>query len=102
MDERTAALLKDQAEGILNNRKTAIAAWSNTRGEIDTGKAEDEKDGAGSLEDQSPDHVIFETNGNCQPHRVVLRLAGEDAKSDGLPITVTRSGKVIIGEPEDE
>ena len=102
VDERTAALLKDQAEGILNNRKTAIAAWSNTRGEIDTGKAEDEKDGAGSLEDQSPDHVIFETNGNCQPHRVILRMAGEDAKSDGLPVTVTRSGKVIIGEPEDE
>ena len=102
VDERTAALLKDQAEGILNNRKTAIAAWSNTRGEIDTGKTEDEKDGAGSLEDQSPDHVIFETNGNCQPHRVILRMAGEDAKSDGLPVTVTRSGKVIIGEPEDE
>ena len=102
VDDRTAALLKDQAEGILNNRKTAIAAWSNTRGEIDTGKAEDEKDDAGGQEDQSPNHVIFETNGNCQPHRVILRLAGEDAKSDGLPITVTRSGKVIIGEPEDE
>ena len=102
VDDRTAALLKDQAEGILNNRKTAIAAWSNTRGEIDTGKTEDEKDDAGSLSDKSPDHVIFETNGNCQPHRVTLRLAGEDAKSEGLPITVTRSGKVIIGEPEDE
>ena len=102
VDDRTAALLKDQAEGILNNRKTAIAAWSNTRGEIDTGKTDDEKGDAGSLADKSPDHVIFETNGNCQPHRVILRLAGEDAKSDGLPITVTRSGKVIIGEPEDE
>jgi len=102
VDDRTAALLKDQAEGILSNRKTAIAAWSNTRGEIDTGKTEDEKDNAGSLEEQSPDHVIFETNGNCQPHRVILRLAGEDVKSDGLPITVTRSGKVIIGEPEDK
>ncbi len=102
VDERTAALLKDQAEGILNNRKTAIAAWSNTRGEIDTGQGEDKKDDAGSQADKSPDHVIFETNGNCQPHRVILRLAGEDAKSDGLPITVTRSGKVIIGEPEDE
>ena len=102
VDERTAALLKDQAEGILNNRKTAIAAWSNTRGEIDTGKTDDEKGDAGSQADKSPDHVIFETNGNCQPHRVILRLAGEDAKSDGLPITVTRSGKVIIGEPEDE
>ena len=102
VDERTAALLKDQAEGILNNRKTAIAAWSNTHGEIDTGKTDDEKGDAGNQADKSPDHVIFETNGNCQPHRVILRLAGEDAKSDGLPITVTRSGKVIIGEPEDE
>ena len=102
VDERTAALLKDQAEGILNNRKTAIAAWSNTRGEIDTGTAGDEKDDEGNQEVQSPDHVIFETNGNCQPHRVILRMAGEDAKSDGLPITVTRSGKVSIGEPEDE
>jgi prepilin-type N-terminal cleavage/methylation domain-containing protein len=102
VDERTAALLKDQAEGILNNRKAAITAWSNTRGEIDTGKTEDEKDGAGSLSDKSPDHVIFETNGNCQPHRVVLRMEGEDAKSDGLTITVTRSGKVIIGDPEDK
>ena len=102
VDDRTAALLKDQAEGILNNRKTAIAAWSNTRGEIDTGKTDDEKCDAGSQADKSPDHVIFETNGNCQPHRVILRLAGEDARSDGLPITVTRSGKVIIGEPEDE
>ena len=102
VDERTAALLKDQAEGILNNRKTAIAAWSNTPGEIDTGTAGDEKDDEGNQEVQSPDHVIFETNGNCQPHRVVLRMEGEDAKSDGLTITVTRSGKVIIGEPEDE
>ena len=102
VDERTAALLKDQAEGILNNRKTAIAAWSNTRGEIDTGTAGDEKDDEGNQEVQSPDHVIFETNGNCQPHRVTLRMAGEDGKSEGLPITVTRSGKVIIGEPEDE
>ena len=102
VDDRTAALLKDQAEGILNNRKTAIAAWSNTLGYIDTSKAEDEKDDTGSVADQPPGHVIFETNGNCQPHRVTLRLAGEDAKSEGLPITVTRSGKVIIGEPEDE
>ena len=102
VDDRTSALLKDQAEGILNNRKTANAAWSNTLGYIDTSKAEDEKDDTESVADQPPGHVIFETNGNCQPHRVILRLAGEDAKSEGLPITVTRSGKVIIGEPEDE
>ena len=64
--------------------------------------AANDKDGKDSVEEKAPDHVIFETNGNCQPHRVVLRMEGEDAKSDGLTITVTRSGKVTIGEPEDE
>ncbi len=102
VDERTAIMLKDQAEGILNNRTAAIKAWSNVRGEIDTGK-DGEKDGKDddSAQDSSPDHVIFETNGNCQPHRVTLRMAGEDAKSDGLAITVSRSGKVTIGDPEE-
>ena len=102
VDDHTAALLKDQAEGILNNRKTAIAAWSNTRGEIDTGSAKDEKNESESLSDRTPTHVIFETNGNCQPHRVVLRMQGENANSDGLTITVSRTGKVVIGDPEEK
>ena len=102
VDDRTATMLRDQAEGILNNRKTAIAAWSNTRGEIDTKSVDDDKDEKKAVEEKAPDHVIFETNGNCQPHRVVLRMAGEGAKSEGLAITVSRSGKVTIGDPEDE
>ncbi len=102
VDDRTALLLRDQAEGILNNRKTAIAAWSNTSGEIDTQGSDKDKDDKNATEEKPPDHVIFETNGNCQPHRVVLRMEGEDAKSDGLVITVSRSGKVIIGDPEDK
>ena len=102
VDDRTAALLRDQAEGILNNRKTAIAAWSNTRGEIDTQGTADDKDGKEAEAEKAPDHVIFETNGNCQPHRVVLRMEGEDAKSDGLTITVSRTGKVVIGDLEEQ
>ena len=99
VDDRTAAQLRDQAEGILNNRKTTLTAWSNTSGEIDIKGKDDENI---SVQEKPPDHVNFETNGNCQPHRVVLRMEGEDAKSDGLTITVSRSGKVKIGEPEDE
>ena len=102
VDDRTATMLRDQAEGILNNRKTAIAAWSNTRGEIDTNGSDDDKDGKKGVEEKAPDHVIFETNGNCQPHRVVLRMAGENANAEGLAITVSRSGKVTIGDPEDK
>ncbi len=103
VDDRTAALLKDQAEGILNNRKTAIAAWSNTSGEIEIkGKGGTDEDEDGAVQGKSPDHVIFETNGNCQAHRVVLRMAGEDGKSDGLTITVSRTGKITIGDPEEK
>ena len=102
VDDRTALLLRDQAEGILNNRKTAIAAWSNTRGEIDTEGLEDGKNDKNAVAEKVPDHVIFETNGNCQPHRIVLRMARENAKSEGLTITVSRSGKVVIGDPEEK
>lgn len=100
VDERTANSLREQAEGILNNRTAAIKAWSNTSGEIDTGK--DGEAGKETVDAKPPDHVIFETNGNCQPHRLVLRSQGEDAKSDGLTITVSRSGKVIIGDVEED
>ena len=102
VDDRTATILRDQAEGMLNNRKTAIAAWSNTRGEIDPQGTYDDKDDKNSGTEKPPDHVIFETNGNCQPHRIVLRMKGEDGKSDGLTITVSRTGKVTIGDPEEE
>ena len=102
VDERTAGQLKEQAEGLLNNRVAAIKAWSSARGEIDTGDGSDKDGKDGEPPETPPDHVIFETNGNCQPHRVTLRMAGEDGKSDGLKITVTRTGKVTIGEPEEE
>ena len=102
LDDRTAAMLKSQAEGILNNRKAAITAWSNISGEIDVKGGSAEKEEKGTVAERSPDHVIFETNGNCQPHRVVLRMAGEDGKSDGLAITVSRTGKVVIGDGEED
>jgi len=98
VDERTANSLREQAEGILRNRTTAIKAWSSMSGEIDTDKDEDQV----AKDPKTPEHVIFETNGNCQPHRIVLRAEGEDVKSDGLVINVTRTGKVIVGEVDEK
>ena len=102
VDERTAGQLKEQAEGLLNNRITAIKAWSSLHGEIETEDGKDKDGKEDGTPEKEPDHVIFETNGNCQPHRVTLRMAADDGKTDGLKITVSRTGKVTIGEPEEE
>lgn len=101
VDERTANSLRDKAEGILRNRTSAIKAWSSASGNIDTDKVGKEDD-EHPTDTKQPEHVIFETNGNCQPHRLVVRSEGEDEKSEGLVINVTRTGKVIIGEVEDK
>ncbi|MCQ2392070.1 MAG: type II secretion system GspH family protein [Kiritimatiellae bacterium] len=99
LDDRSTNDLREQAQGLLNNRVTAVKAWSNTSGEIDTAEEQepDRKD-----TESEPAHVIFETNGTCQPHRVILRMRGEDGKEEGLVITVSRSAKVIIGDADNE
>ncbi len=96
VDERTAGNLRAQAEGILNNRTVAIKAWSNTHGELDAAGEEPR-----TSDVKEPEHVIFETNGNCQPHRIVLRSAGAGPETPGLTITVSRTGKVTVGELEE-
>ena len=100
VDEKTVRSLHDKAQGLLNNRTTAIKAWSNVRGEIDTsGKDDaDEKKEA----EKEPDHVLFATNGNCQPHRVTLRMVGEEGQDEGFVITVSRSGKLTVGDAEEK
>lgn len=99
VDDRTAASLKEQAQGLLRNRSTAIKAWSSQSGRIDTDAKEEAQ-----MPEKDPDHVIFETNGSCQPHRVTLRTAADEDKpgAEGLVITVSRSGKVVVGESEEE
>lgn len=51
---------------------------------------------------EPPVSVTYETNGNVNPHRVTVRLAGEAADSDGFVISISRSGKATVGDAEDE
>jgi prepilin-type N-terminal cleavage/methylation domain-containing protein len=51
---------------------------------------------------EPPVSVTYETNGNVNPHRVIVRLEGESEMSEGFAINVSRSGKVTVGEDEEE
>lgn len=104
VDEKQAAALRERAQGILNNREAAIRAWSSKLGEINGGEEKGKDDKPVEVEGE-PQHVIFTTNGRCQPHRVTLRPVGENGKfsqDDGFVITISRSAKVAIGETEEE
>ena len=48
--------------------------------------------------------VIYETNGNCAPYRVILFAAaeGDEEGPELMTVHVSRSGKVTIGDEEDE
>lgn len=49
-----------------------------------------------------PVSVTYETNGNVNPHRVTVRLAGEADDSEGFAISISRSGKATVGDAEEE
>mgnify|MGYP002673813942 FL=1 len=62
----------------------------------------DAADGESAEEDQEPPvSVTYETNGNVNPHRVTVRLAGEAADSEGFVINISRSGKATVGDAEE-
>ena len=48
--------------------------------------------------------MIYETNGNCAPYRVILFAAaeGDEEGPELMTVHVSRSGKVTIGDEEDE
>ena len=102
LDAATTTQLRSEAEGLLAKRRPAGAAWSNTSGEIDLGADDDEKKPEVRPEDEG--RVIYETNGNCAPYRVKIFAATEDNEEgeELMAIHVSRSGKVTIGDEEDE
>ena len=53
-------------------------------------------------EDEPPVSVTYETNGNVNPHRVIVRLAGESEAEEGFTINISRSGKATVGDDEEE
>jgi len=103
LDEATDARIRNQADALARTR-SQVSAWSNTQGELTTGADETKPE-----EEAKPQRVVFETNGNCTPHRVIIReMASEDgaaAAEDGpelVTVNVSRSGKVTIGEAEED
>ena len=103
LDTLTTTQIRSEADALLAKRRPAGAAWSNTSGEIDLGAAkEDEK--KPEVRPENEGRVIYETNGNCAPYRVILFAATEDNEEgeELMTVNVSRSGKVTIGDEEED
>ena len=69
---------------------------------LDIGK-EDEKDkDSEPEEDDLPVSVTYETNGNVNPHRIIIRLKDASETDEGFAINISRSGKATVGEDEED
>ena len=53
-------------------------------------------------EAEPPVSVTYETNGNVNPHRIIVRLEGESEAEEGFAINISRSGKATVGDDEEE
>lgn len=106
LDKFTSIQLKSEAEALLKKRGPAGAVWSSTSGEIDLGKDKKEDDEKPEVNPENEGCVIYETNGNCTPYIVRLFAAtGENGNEEGeelMVVHVARSGKVTIGDDEDD
>ena len=102
LDKITATQLRSEADALLSRRRLAGAAWSNTSGEIDLGAKDDEE--KPEVRPENEGRVIYETNGNCAPYRVTLFATAEDGEEgeELMTVNVSRSGKVTIGDDEEE
>lgn len=67
-----------------------------------TSDGETSDDGAVADDTEPPVSVTYETNGNVNPHRVTVRLAGESDTSEGFTISISRSGKASVEDAEEE
>ena len=107
LDEESSTRLRNQADSLAATRGN-VQGWSNVHGKLDADGGDDEK--AKSPETEAkPQRVVYETNGNCTPHRVTIREVQADDggvadAKDGIElmtVTVSRSGKVTIGDEDD-
>lgn len=102
LDAVTSTQLRSEADALIAKRGPAGAAWSNTSGEIDLGADDDA--GKPEIRPENEGRVIYETNGNCTPYRVTLFAAAEDDEEgeELMTVNVSRSGKVTIGDDEED
>lgn len=67
-------------------------------------KTVDGEPAEGELDEETepPVSVTYETNGNVNPYRVIVRMEGEAESSEGFAINISRSGKATVGDPEED
>ena len=69
---------------------------------IDIDEDSEAKEDQDGKEGHPPVSVTYETNGNVNPHRVIVRLADESEAEEGFAINISRSGKATVGDDEEE
>ena len=104
LDAQTAAQLRSEADAMVAKRGPAGAAWSNTSGEINLGALASEETEGPKGRSENDGRIIYETNGNCAPYRVIIFAAAEDnvEGEELMTVHVARSGKVTIGDEEED
>ena len=103
LDTTTASQLRSEADAMVAKRGPAGAAWSNTSGEIDLGATDDDSEKP-EIRPENEGRVIYESNGNCAPYRVIIFAATDDNQEgeELMTVNVSRSGKVTIGDEEEK
>jgi hypothetical protein len=100
----------------LNGRKKAVSVFSNVdyllgRGRGRSGAGADEKrakpgrsdaeDDESRQETREPVSIVFETNGRCEPHRILVWKDGQD-EDQATVLEVDRFGAIKDPEADDE
>ena len=108
--------LQGEEGSYQNEKKRAISVFSNVDYLLGRGKVEkEEKDKAGSTrlgasadeeeeskqETREPVSIVFETNGRCEPHRILVWKDGKDEDSATV-LEVDRFGAMKNPESEDD
>ena len=52
-------------------------------------------------DEEPPVSVTYETNGNVNPHRIIVRTEGESEADEGFAINISRSGKATVDDDEE-
>ena len=69
---------------------------------LDIGREDEEEEDSGLEDDDPPVSVTYETNGNVNPHRIIIRLKDASATDEGFAINISRSGKATVGEDDED
>lgn len=53
-------------------------------------------------DDVPPVSVTYETNGNVNPHRIIIRQTDASESDEGFAVSISRSGKATVGDDEED